>query len=175
MVKKSEAEVKKELKRLLAEIKVRKEQAEKLGRAFVSPSEEQLIRKIRGETSNSPFFFIQEWDSFTTAGSRCYYIANYTNPDPGLRLCFVTMFFGLAHLDPDINSAIGARDTRWPFVSTQLTLLQPGETGIAEFDYTVPYVPKGTYFGNTVLWGWNPSEDLGTLFDRGAAFYVTLQ
>lgn len=176
--KKSEAEVKKQLKRLLKEIEPRKEQAQKQGRGFFSLNEEQLIRKLRGETSNSPFFTAFEWDTFTTAGSRSYLLANYFNPDPQTYVVFTTLFFGLADLNPDINSAIAARDTRWPYVSTELVVLSSNEIGIAEFEFTVPYAPKGTYFINTVLWQsrvFEGHEGVGTLFDQGGSFWLAIQ
>jgi hypothetical protein len=171
--KKSEAEVKKHLKRLLKDIGVRKEQAQKEGRGFASPSEEQLIQNI---TANSPHFTNHEWDALTTAGSRSSYLANYEHTDSGAHLLFVTIFFGLAVLDPDISSAIRARDTRWPYVSSEVFILNPGETGVAHFDFTVPYVTKGTYFINAVLWeGILGQDGVGTLFDREGPFSLTVK
>lgn len=178
-VEKSDREVKKEAKRLLKMIEAQKKRAEKLGHNFIGLSEEELIFKIRGETSNSPFYFIRAWDRFTKAGLRSWYIANYKNPDPRQRLCFVTMFFGLSAINPDINSAISARDTRWPFVSTELTILDPGGIGVALFNFEVPYVPKGTYFINTVLWEWNPSivqgVSLSQVFEVANGHYLEVQ
>jgi|SRR5580765_4713948 len=175
-VKKSDSDVKKEAKQLLKKIEIEKKRAEKLGHEFRGLSEEELILKIRGETSNSPFYIINSWNSFTTAGSRSYYLSNFFNPDPQTRLCFETMYFGLSSLNPDINSAISARDTRWPCVSSELTILAPGETGIGEFIFTVPYVPKGTYFINTVLWEWVPGgEVVSQIFDHASGFYLTVK
>ena len=174
MALKTEAEVNEALKRLLKEIEVLKEQARERGRAFASRSEEQLARKLRGETSKSPFFTGWTWDQFTNSGNPSFFLANYFNPDPEVRFCFVTIFFGVAFLD-DLSSAIGARDARWPYVSTEVVFLDTDATGIAEFIYQVPYVTKGTYFGNFALWGWNPTDPALTLFDRGGPFYVTLR
>ena len=82
MAPKSETEVKAALKRLLEEIDVLKEQARKRGCAFAALSEEQLTRKLRGETSHSPFFTAAAWDQFTNSGSPSFFLANYFNPDP---------------------------------------------------------------------------------------------
>ena len=175
MAPKSDAEVKKALKRLLKENEELKKRAQKRGSAFAGLSAKQLTRKLRGETSNSPFFTGQAWDQFASPGSPCFFLANYFNPDPGVRLCFVTIFFGLGNLDPDIASALAARDTAWPYVSTELVILNTDETGIADITYPVPFGPKGTYIGNAVLWEWTIGGDVGRVFDRATPFYVTLK
>jgi hypothetical protein len=175
MALKTETEMREALIRLLEQIEALREKARERNRAFDSPSEEQLAKKLRGETTNSPFFIALEWDQFTNAGSPSFFLANYVNPDPQIRFCFVTIFFGLAFLNGDISSAIAARDVRWPYVSTEIVFLDPNATGVGEFTLMVPYVTKGTYFGNFVLWGWNPGEPSLTLFDRGTPMYVTLQ
>jgi hypothetical protein len=171
----SEAEVNKALKRILKSLEVMKKQAQERGHAFVGLSREQLIRKLRGETSNSPFFTGHAWDQLTNSGSPSFYLTNYFNPDPVAHVCFVSLFFGLAHLEPDLSSAIAARDTRWPCVSTELAVIGPGELGVAEFTYTVPFAPRGTYFGNSLLWRHGLSEPVGELFERGISFYITLK
>jgi hypothetical protein len=175
MARRTDMEIREELERLLEEVEVFKEKAQKRGCAFASLSEEELVKKLRGETSNSPFFTSWAWDQLTNSGSPSFYLANYHNPDPQTRLCFVTIFFGLAHLEPNVSAALAARDTRWPCVSTELTVLPPGGTGVADFKYFVPYAPKGTYFGNAILWEMNFTEPVGTLFDRTGPFYVTLK
>jgi hypothetical protein len=175
MALKTETEVRQALERLNKEIEVLKEQARERGRAFGSRSEEQLVKKLRGETSNSPFFTGWSWDQFTNSGSPSFFLANYFNPDPQVRFCFATIFFGLAFLDADISSAIEARDTRWPFVSTEIVFLDPNATGIAEFILQVPYVTKGTYYGNFALWDWDPAGGAPALFDRVHGMYITLK
>jgi hypothetical protein len=174
MAKKSEAAVKEELKRRLEEIEVLKEQARRRGLAFASPDEEELARKIRGDTAKSPYFYYESWTSGTTPGSPAYYEAGYSNPDPGgYYPTFVTIFFGLANFAADIGAAVDGRDIAWPYVSAQPVYLAPGATGSATFNYTTPAgVLRGTYLGNAVLWRAS-TFDVGTYFDR-AAFEVTL-
>lgn len=175
MAEKSGTDIDQALKRILQGIEEMEDQARKRGCAFARLSEDELVKKLRGETSNSPFFTSWSWDQLTNSGSPSFYLANYHNPDPQVRLCFVTIFFGLAHLEPDVSAAIAARDTRWPYVSTELTVVDPGGTGVADFKYLVPYAPKGTYFGNALLWEMNFTQPVGTFFDRPGPFYVTLK
>lgn len=171
MEQKSEAEVRKELRLLLDGIEAGREDAQKRGLAFTSLTEEELIQKLRGETTNSPFVSMSAWDQFTTPGGRAFYLANYYNPDPGGHLVTASIFFGLGMLAPDFPSAYMMRDTDWPSFSLDWTIIEPGKLGVAEFEYTAPFAAKGTYFGNGVLWGGN---DLfrggGIVFDRMTFF-----
>jgi len=175
MALRSEAELKKALERLLKETEELKERAQKRGFAFASLNEEQLTRKLRGETSKSPFFTAQAWDQFASPGSPCFFLGNYFNPDPQVYLCFVTIFFGLAGLETNITSALTTRDTQWPYLSTELVTLSSNEIGVADIKYTVPFAPKGTYIGNAVLWQWSIGGAIGTVYDRATPFYVQLR
>lgn len=175
MAKKAQAEVKKALKRLLREKAELKARAKERGCEFAGLSAQQLTRKLRGETSKSPFITAQAWDQFASPGSPCFFLANYFNPDPVVHLCFVTIFFGLGNLEADIASALTVRDTQWPYVSTELTIVGTDETGIANIVYPVPFAPKGTYIGNAVLWEWVIGGNVGTVLDRATPFYVTLK
>lgn len=172
MARKTAAATKEELKRRLEEIEVVKEQALRRGLAFASPSEEDLTKKIRGESANSPYFYYESWTSGTTAGTPAYYQAGFANPDPGGHYTFVTIFFGLANIAADISEGFDARDSAWPYVSAEPVYLAPSATGTATFNYTTPPVTRGTYLGNAVLWQAD-YFDVGTYFDR-AMFEVTL-
>jgi hypothetical protein len=172
MARKSATAVKEELKQRLEEIEVRREQALSRGLAFASPTEEQLTKKIRGESGNSPYFYFESYTSGTYAGTPAYYQGGFANPDPGYHSAFVTIFFGLANFAADISEGFDARDSAWPYVSAEPVYLSPGGTGTATFNYTVPNVSKGTYLGNAVLWEVN-YFDVGKYFDR-AAFAITL-
>jgi hypothetical protein len=174
MARKSEAAVKEELKRRLEEIEALKEQAQQRGLAFASPSEDELLKKIRGEAAKSPYFYYESWTSGTTPGSPAYYEAGYANPDPGGHYpTFVTIFYGLANLAADISAVVDGRDFSWPYVSAEpVYLASAPATAKATFNYTTPLVARGTYVGNAVLWRAD-RFDVGTYFDR-AAFEVTL-
>jgi hypothetical protein len=173
---KSEAAIKEELEQVLQKIETLKQNAQEQGAAFESLTEEQLIQKLRGETSESPFFFFTAWDQFSHPGGRSYHLANYWNPDPDPKTLSVTMFVGLGVFDPEISSAIMMRDTRWPSVSTRRAFLANGEVGEALFSFPVPLATKGTYFGTVLLWG-APAFNFGqtpTVFDH-RRFDVTLR
>jgi hypothetical protein len=163
--KRSQADVGAEVQHLLEEIEHRKEQCQREGLAFAALNEEQLAQKIRGETSNSPFFYWQGWQAATTPGSSAYVEIGYKNPDPTFWYICVTIFFGLANFAPDITVATAGRHTGWPYVSDRPTYVGSGQTGSAKFNYTTPMVERGTYLGNGVLWG--PGFfDVGTYLDR---------
>jgi hypothetical protein len=166
--KKSAAQVKAEASRLLEEIEHLKEMAREQGLAFSSLSEEQLERKIRGETANSPFIYAQAWISGTSPGSSAYYQVYVSNPDPSSYFpLYASIFFGLGNFSP-VDEAWSGRDRRWPAFSSDRTHLAAGATTSFRFDYTTPTgLTLGTYNGNSVVWvgDWH---DVGQSFDRGS-------
>ncbi len=172
--KKSDQEVKEELERRLEEIEVLKQQAQRQGLAFSAPSREQLEKKIRGETSNSPYIYSMSWTSGTLLGNPAYFQVWMANPDPtAYGPVFVSVFFGVANFFDNIADGIIARDQRWPYLSSPDFNLLAGGTATQLFNYTTPStVQRSTYLGNVVLWR-NEYHDKGTYFDRGG-FFVTL-
>jgi hypothetical protein len=168
VARKSEKEVKDEVQRRLEEIGHLKEHAQQQGLAFSSATEEQLAKKIRGETAKSPYIYSQSWTSGTTSGSAASYRVWVANPDPTAYFpVYVTVFFGLANFFDDLSEALDARDGRWPYLSSPRTFLTAGGTMSPVFNYTTPTgVPAGTYLGNAVLWA-GDWHDRGTYFDRG--------
>jgi hypothetical protein len=61
-------------------------------------SAEELKKKIRGETSKSPFIYAQSWVSGTSPGATAYYTVHVSNPDPVAYFPFyATIFFGLGN------------------------------------------------------------------------------
>jgi hypothetical protein len=171
---KPNADVQKELALRLEEIEVLRRQAQQQGLAFSAPSREQLERKIRGETSNSPYIYSMSWTSGTTPGSPAYYNVSVSNPDPqGYYPMFVSVFFGVANFFDNIADGLIARDDRWPFLSSAPFNLAAGGTSTQSFSYTTPAaVPRSTYCGNAVVWR-GELHDKGAYADRGL-FYVTL-
>lgn len=174
MAKKSEREVKQELGQRLAEIAFLKEQAQRRGLAFASPSEEQLEKKIRGETAETPYIYGSGWVSGTSIGSPAAFEVAVANPDPvPYGLVFVTIFFGLGNFFADIGEAVAARDERWPYLSSRWSYLVAGGTMDTTINYETPSdVPAGTYLGNAVVWQAD-YNDKGRYFDR-AFFDVNL-
>ncbi len=174
MVERSEQDINRQVEQLLREIELLKEEAQHQGLSFSSLSEEDLVRKVRGETSSSPFIFGQGWTSRTSPGSSALYRVNFSNPDPtGYSPVFVTIFFGAANFLDDIGEGLSGRDLRWPYLSSQGVGLASGASREQTFQYTTPTnVPLSTYLGNSVLWR-GEYHDKGAYFDRGL-FDVTL-
>jgi hypothetical protein len=166
--KKTAEEVKREVAQLKEEIKVLKEQAREQGRAFSTLDDDQLTKKVRGETSKSPFIYAQSWNSGTTPGSNVNYTVNVRNPDSnGYHPVYVTIFFGLGNFF-DVGQAWAGRDKRWPEFSSDRIFLPANSSHSFSFNYTVPTgLPLGTYNGNSVLWR-GEWHDVGDAFDRGS-------
>jgi len=175
--RKSEAQAKKELSRLLEQIESSRTAARRDGREFVSSTEEQLLRRIRGDAGNSPFFTWASFDGVQSPGGVISYMANYYNPDPVGHLAAVSIIFGLGILDAAIPGAIALRDARWPYVSTHpITVLEPGANGVAQLSFPAPFAAKGVYIGNVVLWGGSNFlfHESAKIFDR-TMFWVSLK
>lgn len=175
--RKSEAQAKKELGRILEQIESSRTTARRDGREFVSSTEEQLLRRIRGDAGNSPFFTHASFDGVKSPGGVISYAGNYYNPDPVRHMVAMSIFFGLGILDASIPAAIALRDARWPYISTlPITIVEPGATGIAELAFPAPFAAKGFYIGNVVLWGGSNFifYESAKIFDR-AMFWVNLK
>jgi hypothetical protein len=173
--KRPNREVKDELERRLEEIELLRKQAQQQGLAFSAPTQEQLEKKIRGETANSPYIYSMSWTSGTTPGSAAYYQVWIANPDASYYYpVFVSVFFGVANFFDSIADGIIGRDDRWPYLSSApFSMAAGGATATQSFNYTTPSaVPRSTYLGNAVVWR-GDLHDKGSYFDRGL-FYVTL-
>jgi hypothetical protein len=172
--KKPDRDVKEELERRLEEIERLERQARQRGVAFAAPTPEQLEKKIRGETSNSPYFYAMGWVSGTTPGSGASIDVWIANPDAvGYEPVFVSVFFGVANFFDNVADGFVGRDNRWPYLSSRPFNLAAGATTTELFTYTTPStVPSSTYLGNAVLWR-GDLFDKGVYFDR-CLFYITL-
>ncbi len=170
-----EQDVRREVEQRREEIALLREAAQQQGRAFSGLSEEALVSKVRGESSNSPYIYAQSWSSATAPGTTAYYSVYVANPDPGgYYPLFVAIFFGAANFLDDIGEGLSGRDTRWPYLSSPpFVLAGGGATTTQNISYTTPTgVPPSTYVGNSVLWR-GMFHDIGSYLDRGL-FYVTL-
>jgi hypothetical protein len=167
MRKKTAKEVKQELEQRLREIESLKEEAEQKGLGVRYLSEKELVGKITGKTSNSPYVYLVIHTLQTTPGSSAALVLNISNPDPVRhRPLFVSMFFGLANFF-DVPELLSGRDAQWPYVSTPWFSLAAGATTSKHFTYTVQTdVSRGTYLNNWVLWegGWFGK---GSYLERG--------
>lgn len=160
--------VQREVAELKKQIEMLKEQAREKGQAFSSLDDDQLAKKVRGETSKSPFIFALSWTSGTTGGSPANLTVNVRNPDPvGYFPFYVTIFFGLGNV-LDTAQAWTGRDKRWPEFSSDRTFFPASSDRSFSFNYTVPTgLPLGTYNGNMVVWR-GDFQDVGAIFDRGS-------
>lgn len=165
--KKTESEVKRAVAKLKKEIETLEKKAREAGQEFWSLDEDQLIKKERGETSNSPYFSTLSWTSAASAGSNPNFTIHVRNPDPVSYFpVFVTIFFGLGNFF-DVGLAWAGRDKRWPEFSERATLPADSITSFS-FNYAVPPgAPLGTYLGNSVLWK-GAYLGVGSGMDRGS-------
>lgn len=174
MEKKTEKEVRQEVDQRLREIALLKEEIQHQGLVFSCLNESQLTRKVKGESSKSPYIYAQGWTSGTTPGSAAVYTVYIANPDPASYYpMFVSIFFGVANFLDDIGAGLSGRDTRWPYLSTAPFSLAAGATTSKTFNYITPAgIALSTYMGNSVVWrgDWH---DKGAYLDRGL-FSVTL-
>jgi hypothetical protein len=168
MARKSADEVRKEVERRSEEIAALEQIAQRRGLSFSGLTKEELEKKIKGETSKSPYIYAQGWTSGTGIGSAATYQLWVSNPDPTAYFpVFVTIYFGLGNFADDVAEAVAGHDPKWPYVSSDRTFLAAGGTMNPTFNYTVPMgILAGTYLGNSVLWG-GQWHDKGTYFDRG--------
>jgi hypothetical protein len=176
---KTAAEIKKEVEQKTREMEMLEKEARDQGLSFSCLNQDQLTRKIKGETSKSPYIYAQLWNSGPSPGSSAMYSVYVSNPDPvGYYPVFASIFFGAANfLDVgDLGEALAAgnfnNDQRWPYMSSRPFGLAPGASINEELYYTTPTAPFTTYVGNCVVWG-GEFHGTGRYFDRGL-FYVTL-
>jgi hypothetical protein len=172
--KKAEQLVKNEVRRRAEEIELLKQQAQQQGLAFSAPSKEQLDKKIRGESADSPYIYAMSWTSGTPLGGPAYYQVWMSNPDPtSYYPVFVSVFFGVANFFDSIADGVIGRDQRWPYLNSAPFSIASGGTATQTFNYPTPVsVPRSTYLGNAVVWV-GDYHDQGRYFDRGL-FHVTL-
>ena len=166
MNQKSEQQVKQEVDQRLREITAFKEEAQRQGLRFACLSEENLVKKIRGDSSKSPYFYMQGWSGGMPGYSTDFFIY-IANPDPiDHDSMFVSIFFGAGNFVDDIGMALAGRDTQWPFLTTARFSLAAGAIIEKTFTYKVPTgIPPSTYIGNAVVWK-GQYLDKGFYFDR---------
>lgn len=167
MVNKNEEFIKATMTRVNEELAVMREISQGQGLSFSSLEPQQLEAKLRGVATKSLFIVGQSWTSATSAGNGASYNVFVVNPDPGSYYpVYATMYFGLGNF-LTIGEGWSGRDKRWPEFSSDRTMLSAGSTHTFSFSYRVPYVPLGTYNGNSVVWrgDWH---GIGVDYDRGS-------
>jgi hypothetical protein len=174
MEKKTEKEIEEEVNQRLREIELFEKEAQEDRLTYSCLSKEELVKKIRGESSKSPYIYaIAWWGGPMNPGDPGYCSVGIANPDTNYYdRMFVTIFFGLANLFDEISQGYISRDTRWVELSTRFNLAAGANTN-KTFYYTTPNdVPLTTYIGNVVLWK-GGSFNQGSYLDR-ALFWVKL-
>lgn len=161
-------------RRIMAENEFREREAQARGDRFESLDEENLVRKLTGETSNSPFFNFQSWSSGSPGGTITY-TAGIFNPDAvsysGFSL-FGFLFFGPANFIQNNDTALLGVDDRFPRYMQSLGVAANASTS-ARFAVDIPAgITPGEYLGNCFLVR-RDSFDVGDYFDR-AAFDLTV-
>src|SRR5215212_6051060 len=107
MAEKSEQDINREVEQRLQEIELLREEAQHKGLSFASLSEEQLTKRIRGESSESPFIYTEMWTSLAHRGAAASYTVTISNPDlTSYYPLFVSIFFGAANFLDDIGEGI---------------------------------------------------------------------
>jgi hypothetical protein len=180
MTNKSEQDINDEIAQRVREIELLERVARDQGMAFSALNEEQVARKVRVQSTGTPYIYAQAWISGTSPGSSAFYSVYVSNPDPvSYYPVFFSIYFGVAnYLDSQPFGQAAAHgnfngDTRWPYMTSRPFGLASGATHNETFNYTTPAgVPLTTYPGNSVLWN-GSHHDQGSYFDRGL-FYVTL-
>ena len=174
MEKEFQKEIERKAEKLLSEIAAFEKKAKEEGLEFTSLSKREIIDKLLGKTSRSPFIYFQLWNPSGHPGQTRLYRVGIHNPDDFTQawLC-VSVFFGIANFLPDIGVGLCGRFHQWPVLSSKYFSLSAGSSTTKDFNYTIPNnAPLTTYPGNSVLWQccW---YDVGKYFDRGG-FYMTV-
>ena len=158
MAEKSEQDINREVEQRLQEIELLREEAQQQRLRFASLSEEELMKRIRGESSESPYFYAAAWTGGlldgTPRGTAINYTAYIGNPDPTPYYpVFMSIFFGAASFVNDIGEALSGKDTRLPYPSTPPFSLAALANVTKTITFAIPTnVPPSTYIGNTILW-----------------------
>ena len=174
MAVKSEDEARQSAESLLKKVEFLRQEASERHERFEALTMEQLLSKLVGQTSNSPFFFAQSWGSASPGGSTTY-TAYVRNPDPngysGFSL-FGYLLFGPANFIGNLDLALNSVDQRFPYYYQRSGVAAGSDTSMT-FTIDVPAgLRPGIYIGNCFLVLRN-SFDVGSHFDR-ASFDLTV-
>jgi hypothetical protein len=174
MAAKSEAEANKIAERLLEETEFLRQEAYERGERFETLTKEQLVNKLLGKTSKSPFFYAQSWGSTSPGGSTTY-TAFVQNPDPvaysGFWL-FGYLFFGPSNFIGSSDVALSVFDTRFPRFYQRCGVAANSSSNMTFTINVRSGIQTGIYVGNCFLVQ-RDSFDVGDYFDR-AAFDLTV-
>lgn len=155
MAQEDDQAVRQEVERRLQEIQLLEQEAKDQGRRSRFLREEELARKVRGESSASPYIFGAAWYSPVPLGGSAGVRVYVANSDPtSFSYLLVTLFFdGVSNFLSDIGLGPAGRNLEWPYSSTPPFSLASGSTSAQSFPYNIPTgIMLGTYIGNVILW-----------------------
>jgi hypothetical protein len=162
--------------RILAELEhfTRKAAARKQEVALLSKP--ALIRKLRGQTSHSPFISSISWNPVGARGSTISAAVGVVNPDPNTYLAselFAHAFWGPGNVLTDLDSFILSADPAFPRFAVGIQAAPNPPLSFGSIDIPLPTaVAAGTYLTNWLLFLRNPFG-VGTFLERAGA-YTTL-
>ena len=137
-------------------------------------SRDALVRKIRGETSHSPYVVSLSWNASMPRGSNTSASIGVYNPDPNVypaSQLFAHLFWGPGNIIPDVGAFLNSADPRFPQVAVGINTNPSPPINFATVN-TIPLpnnVAAGTYLMNWVVFLRN-SFDVGTYLDRACVY-----
>jgi hypothetical protein len=156
------------VKRIRQVIERERKKADRRGRNFTAPTDEELLRKL-GKV-NSPIIVYQAWTD-TAGGGAVSYDMGVHNPDSFSWVnLYVHVFVGPANPVNAIGAALQCVDERFPRLTQPDFFglsVSPGVTENVHFDLSVPAgIEPSEYLGNSFVFQVD-YHDVGTYFDRG--------
>lgn len=162
--------------RILAELEHVAEQAAARKQEVAILPRPALIRKLRGQTSHSPFISSLSWNPVGARGGTISAAVGVVNPDPSTypaSQLFAHCFWGPGNVAIGLDSFILSADPAFPrfAVGIQATPNPPLSFGTIDIPLPTAVAP-GTYLMNWLLFLHNPFG-VGTFLER-AGVYTTL-
>jgi len=135
----------------------------------------ELIRKIRGETSHSPFIVLLSWTAAAQRGTTISASLGIFNPDPIAYLAsdlFAHAFWGPGNVVADLDTHILTADSAFPRFGVGIDAPPGFPISFATLAIPLPTsVAAGTYLMNWILFLRN-AFGVGTLLERASVFTV---
>jgi hypothetical protein len=136
-------------------------------------SKEELVRKIRGETSHSPFIVLLSWFASAPRGTTITATLGIYNPDPITYLSsdlFAHAFWGPGNVVNDLDAYLLSADSAFPRLGVGVDA--PPSLPITFATVSIPLpasVAAGTYLMNWILFLRN-AFGVGTVLERASVY-----
>jgi hypothetical protein len=137
----------------------------------------ELVRKLRRETSHSPFIITLSWFASAQRGTTTTPSLGIYNPDPnpyaGSDL-FAHAFWGPGNVLADLDAHVLSADPAFPRFAVGVDVAPGFPISFATLDIPLPTaVPAGTYLMNWLLFLRN-AFGAGTLLERACVYTVLI-